>query len=959
MMKEKRYYLLVLFVGLFLSSELQAQQKIDGFDYILQKRPRLAERDSNFVRQNFFSLGFGSEAILESGYRESPLWGISGNLSFGRWMNSISGARLSLNGTLFPKVLSSESGNHNLFRIGLNADYLLNLSAMGRGYDPDRFFNFLLLGGIGIHGSMMSDDFRTAFSVQGGFQTLFRMCSYASWYIEPRLAFYTDDVVLRDNWRKYNFAPTVTTGIVYRMVPFSERTYVSRWPDGDFFENTYMMIGGGTEILVSKNLNRDLFKKFGYQARLGIGKQFTPVSGLRMTMTGGAAHWYNERLASMRFGVDYTVDLDALASGYQPERKFGLNFIMGGEVAIPEKHPNTKCTIGMGVGLQGVARLSDRVDLYIEPRINIFDNYFAGGYSDKNIDALGELSAGIIYHRRSKTDRTFRYESAVESLEEENRSYRPENKHIFVSIGGGMQTIFSERVSAKHKIQPAVIGSIGYWFNTISGVRANGRFGLLGENNKMGNYVRTKTVSVGADYLFNITNAMNGYLPNRRLEVVGSLGGDVIYNTNLEAGQDRLNFGVTAGLEGVWNVTPQIALTTGPRFGLYSNDLANSSTAYLGGDLVSSWMVGITYRFKPYNIEGNRERFNDGTRNRYFTSFGAGTGTMVNSGIRSWKYGVGVTTAVGAWFSPLSAWRIGITGEMLPELFHNNSRRYNTYAGLDLDYLISLVTLANGYKAKRLFDVNGVIGLSVGTTRSNSEFNFIPGAHGGLQGTLRLSNSISLYVEPRVSVFGKKYEMFGTKSFDVTLSGKVGFIYHFEHLKSYAKKELAGKGYFVSAGVGSGVFGSSFLGKSFRNKLTVNYDVTGGKWITPTSGVQVGIYKTDVNYNSNSNQHFDLDVIGVHANYLLNITTLLRTRQNVLSLIGIAGLGVDHGSENGYNGWAPSVNGNLQGLFHVNKHLGIFGEARGIIYGSNLIKNRPSVGFNGSLQFSVGTVWKF
>ena len=96
--------ILLALLSLVNAQTAKAQQRIDGHQYLLQRRPLLAERDTNFLRQNFFMLGVGAEAIVRTGYQKSPLWGTVARLVVGRWCNSISGVRFGLAGAFYHRI---------------------------------------------------------------------------------------------------------------------------------------------------------------------------------------------------------------------------------------------------------------------------------------------------------------------------------------------------------------------------------------------------------------------------------------------------------------------------------------------------------------------------------------------------------------------------------------------------------------------------------------------------------------------------------------------------------------------------------------------------------------------------------------------------------------------------------------------------------------------------------------
>ncbi|MGL5683320.1 MAG: hypothetical protein ACRDDZ_09790 [Marinifilaceae bacterium] len=947
------FILLLVYSVLGGSKTIMSQTRIDGHQHLLQRRPSLAERDTNFLRQSFLMMGTGAEAIIYNGYKDAPLWGMTTKLGIGRWYNSISGIRFGAEGTVYQRVPFGEV-DQRLIRVGATIDYMLRISALGVGYNPYRFFNLSLYGGIGAHMSMSDTKVNDVYSLRMGLISSFRLSPFSAFYIEPGISLYTDNVDFHTNWRDYSIAPSITAGLWYRMVPHVERREQKPWEGGRFFENTFIMFGGGSEVLLTRNL-RNSFRHPGYNVRIGVGKRFTPVSGLRIAAIGGRSYLDDMWLSSVRGSLDYMLNLNALAYGNVNRTRVGVALTLGPTFSYSKYQGKSELAYGGGTGILATFRLSPGTQFFIEPRISILTNTFAYGSTHKYFDALTELTAGFVFHRYAENIRMQRYDYAVDNYK---GKLRVDGKHVFLQASGGVQTAVSEKVG-KHQYQPIVRGSLGYWINPVSGFRANGQLGLLAEKAANGEYMRTKTVATGVDYMFNLTNAMRGYVPGRKTELIATVGGEMLYNTQRAPQQERFNYGVSAGVEGVWNFAQNLSLFTGPRVTLYTPDVVLGDTRFIGGDLLASWTLGMNYRFQPYNKMGSRDAHAAGKRSGYFITLGGGTNAIITESPRNWEFGAGFMLAIGNRFTPVSSWRMGIRSEVIPEVHSYKNGGYAKYVGLEANYLMSIMTLADGYKENRCVDVMALIGASTGWSHSAHQFNFVPGAHAGAQATLRLSKSTSLYVEPRISVYGEHYENYNNRNFDLAVNAMAGINYKFLYSDKGTHNELFGKGSFISFGAGTGIFINRFNRKEFAQSLTMNYNLQVGKWHTPVSGTRIGVYHSSVNFDTRGSKHFDLRSCGVHAGYLLNVSSLLRQKQKVLSLIALAEVGVDKSKYADFKHWVPSVTAGGQALFHLTPKVGLYAEARGVMYGDNMLPYKPSIKAFAAFQTMLGVSRKF
>lgn len=90
--------------------------------------------------------------------------------------------------------------------------------------------------------------------------------------------------------------------------------------------------------------------------------------------------------------------------------------------------------------------------------------------------------------------------------------------------------------------------------------------------------------------------------------------------------------------------------------------------------------------------------------------------------------------------------------------------------GGSLDYLLNMSSLAYGYNANRCFELVGIAGIEAGYSKvgDNSDRSekypdlkgggqLYYGAHLGLQGNVRLSSTLDLFVEPRIGWYNDSF----------------------------------------------------------------------------------------------------------------------------------------------------------------------------------------------------------
>lgn len=174
--------------------------------------------------------------------------------------------------------------------VGVNWDYLMNLSAFANRYNPDRLFELVGILGVSYHNAFRHASYRHIWGVNGGFQGKFNLSPLVDVFIEPKLTFYGDKIDNDISWRKYDLFGSVMFGVSYKMVPLEKRITTQFFRS--FWDNMFLSGGIGTRVLVSKKmLSADITDWFGPSAQIAIGGWITPVSGVRLSADGGFSNW--------------------------------------------------------------------------------------------------------------------------------------------------------------------------------------------------------------------------------------------------------------------------------------------------------------------------------------------------------------------------------------------------------------------------------------------------------------------------------------------------------------------------------------------------------------------------------------------------------------------------------------------------------------------------------------------
>lgn len=780
-LKIKKIYIAVALFMMF-AVALQAQE-YGALKHMLQKRTANEKFESNkFNEHLFFSAGIGPYSLLTNGSsQDGP--GLTARFFMGKWITPVHGLRLGVNMGYLPSSIYTSKIKMG----GGSLDYLLNMSSLAFGYNEHRRFELLGIAGIEVGYSKVNRNNERAENYPGlkggrdlyynahfGLQGNLRLSPSLDLFVEPQIGWYNDSFVHTKSWRNYKMGGSVLVGLTYMPVaPMGTKIHFDDFDNSSFLNHMFISLSGGISALKVPGISTTL-KGLGPQFSAGIGKWFSRSSALRLSGTVGFCDTPSGSVSRffkhVDLHADYMLNLHNLLWGYDEDRLFTLIGIAGvnlsGTKGVEE---SAKYAPGVGLGVQGSFRLNRSVDLFFEPRFNIYNKKYAGSRRiGSNTDQLGELNIGLTY-------RTI------------DRAARPQNKftgnriedNLFMTSGVGMQ-LFLNKTNLKSPSAwgPQASVSIGKWFTPYSGLRLVGAGGFFTNYvvpaSVVGNRLRHISVSGGLDYLWNVTSTMSGYNPDRIFDLIGSLGVNLAYTSQSD---HKFQPGINAGVQGLWHVNDFLGLYIEPQVRLYGDKFIEGNLGLIQKDVMVGINAGFHYRFVPYSKAANRSAFGEDDK-RYFISGALGLGSLLVTNKDLVKNaGVEAKGSWGKWYTPLSAWRIN--GTILYKA-KTQSKTNLHYIGLGMDYMMSLATLAKGYSPDHVIDVVPFVGVTAGMARRNGEFKVVPGLDAGVQFKLRVASSLYLYAEPKIGIRTDTYNGAKEGRPDRVTSMMGGLLYRFK-----------------------------------------------------------------------------------------------------------------------------------------------------------------------------------
>ncbi len=536
---------------------------LNAVDYVLQ-RPLGSPTFSNkhFLDHLFVTGGLGAGTVASDSRTGAMI-----ELSLGDWATPVHGWRLSANAGVLPVRKGYSYPSYG----GLSLDYLMNLSTLLRGENPNRKVE--LIGALGVEWQHVRYRglWGNEWGVRGSLQARFNAGRTCFFYIEPRLGLmagtrYTGVV---DNFRRFRPYAGITVGMGYRLL-----TGTTRNTGNETFFNVddnhlFFGVGGGATSLI-RGVNSNTISPIG---KAYMGKMFSASAGLRVKVEASRLD-FSQRADDHRYmangALDFVWDLASTFGGYRPNDPFGLKINLG--VAAAYVHGgDAKLHFGPEASLTASVRLSRNWSIFVEPQVQLYSRSFNSDALGRvhHYNPIGSITAGLHY-----TFGNYSHDFANDYT-----AFAASRKR-FVSFMGGP----TFRLRGDRKAGPHFAVSYGQRFTPISSWRISG----------FGEYFNTTprfaTLGVSADYMFSISTAMAGFNPDRVFDLSGLLGiGGGIAGNSIAV---RPMYEGKVGLHGAFRLTEAFDIFLEPQLVALHTATINS----LGWNAGPRLNIGVTYR---------------------------------------------------------------------------------------------------------------------------------------------------------------------------------------------------------------------------------------------------------------------------------------------------------------------------------------------------------------------------
>lgn len=526
-----------------------------------------------------------------------------------------------------------------------------------------------------------------------------------------------------------------------------------------FGDHCFVSVEGGAGWFMDP-ANLFLRPQTDYKLGVSFGDWVTPVHGWRLSANAGRHHLDGHYSAFAGVSFDYLANFSALVRGYNHKRKFEV-FGAAGVEYQRDRHCGLNHNIyGLRIGLQGRWNFARNLYAYIEPRLGA---YFGPGiYKDLEDPSPfhyriePSLMVGLGFRRMTAEERALWTEPFVSRNAAEN---------MFYEIGAGWTNL------KKHNGKSGLFTdnnltfsfSMGKWFSPYAGLRANASYGKI--------YNPHEFFMGGLDFMWNFTSVMNGYRVYSPIELDLFVGGCGIYVQNIKG---KLYPGVEGGVKAMVNINPNWGIFVEPQVRWFGNGFRSE---VLDTRLLTSLNLGLRYTIGDYKYDYDESlaEFRDSESKQFAI---ATVGPAKYKG--SYGLGYALELGYGRWFSPMSAWKVGIDAQIFPHDIDTKLRNIS-FGG---DYILSISSALAGYNPDRFFDFSGSLGGYVGVAyrvpyfESESSTGFIASLKASFIGSFRVAENWSVNVQTQ-SIAGLMPVHYGLHQFKPEMRLMLGAKYEF------------------------------------------------------------------------------------------------------------------------------------------------------------------------------------
>jgi len=215
-------------------------------------------------------------------------------------------------------------------------------------------------------------------------------------------------------------------------------------------------------------------------AHFAIGKQFSPLHTVRLSLSGSYSYRRNNHVGFARLGgaADWIYSFSAYYDGYRPMRTLDISTVLGlGAHYKPRVAPTEKkLSADIHAGLQFRLYTGPQAYFVLEPQVGIATDNIdqSGSHNWRKYDFFYGANINFVYYLHNNLSP----EEKERFMRKQPNGKLPEQWHTpwFFELAGGMNMAGSDELSLGETLGYSTTGSIGKWLSPVICLRGSAAF---------------------------------------------------------------------------------------------------------------------------------------------------------------------------------------------------------------------------------------------------------------------------------------------------------------------------------------------------------------------------------------------------------------------------------------------------------------------------------------------------
>lgn len=317
-------------------------------------------------------------------------------LSLTKYLNTSNALSLGLT------FANSDKTDYSFRRFGADLNYLWNITNFYYGMDLTRRYSVSASTGAEV-GSISGDDNKKQLYYGGylGLRLARAFSPHTTFFVEPRIGLYSDSYDAADNDEGFDAMATAHLGLNYKLSEMLAVVPPKKEIKPLHMKNWFFELGADAFLPVPKSDYEtdeiSYIDNVNPGASVGVGYRVNPLTSARARFTYGKNR--NQDIKQYMGSLDILFSGTNIFLGENERRYVDMSLVLGPLFQFDKINGDDKLHFSWGAeaGLQFTRRITPTWELFMEPRLQLIQDYTKADNVDSNLKKRWDLNIGMIY----------------------------------------------------------------------------------------------------------------------------------------------------------------------------------------------------------------------------------------------------------------------------------------------------------------------------------------------------------------------------------------------------------------------------------------------------------------------------------------------------------------------------------------------------------------------------------